>query len=284
LQVRAQLRGLKDALMGVAETEAETRGMAGKDFLAAAERANTYFKENVLPIQSLVGRASPRDIASGKDKAGRVAYTNAWFFDKVSKALEANDVEKLRGLMAAIGPRAKEGMARVVDWEMLHTKSGAPRATTGIVKYVEQRSETLRELLGREKVEELLGGAKIAQRLGKSTFEQHRGLWTWGTRSALPFIGGERIVEGLMHGDTHRIMQGVGLFAAPFAVHAIMKVLQKLRDTTYMLPLLRKAARLKPDSPELDKAIRQVEIRLGVGAITMEMEGQGELRGSSASP
>jgi hypothetical protein len=268
-QSRRQLATLGQSLLDVAKKAADEHGMSVNEFLRDADRANRFFRENIGPIYDLFGRYTPQQIEAGVTAGRKNLFTNAWFFNRVSKALKTNDAELMARMGKVMGPRAQEEMKSVVEWQMLHTltddmkgKTPDATATKRFTKYIRDRKDGLIAMLGRTRVTELEGEANIAQRLAETSASRHGRLMVWGTRSFLPFIGGERLVEHTLRGEPLKgAMQAVGLIAAPFAVHAAMNLFHALREVPYVMPLVRSAARLRPGSPELDKAIRQIELR-----------------------
>jgi Transglycosylase SLT domain len=274
-QTRFQLRQLTKALDDVAGRAAEDHGMGAEEFVRRAREANEFFKKNIVPIRDIFGRLTPDEIA-GK-------FTPAEFFTKVSNALKENDSAKLEKLMAAMGESAKPEMVRIAEWEMLNAaKKGTTKSGLAVIgKYISDREDTLRAMLGRDRVEQLKGEANIAQEVMSSTFQKHRLWWKYGTSSILPMIGGEHIMMGAWQGDPKKMAYGVGLVAAPFAVHGAFKVFGQLRALPYMLPMVRKAAKLRPGSPELDRLVRQIEFRLGVAGPIVGSSIEGAIRDQS---
>jgi Transglycosylase SLT domain len=278
-QARFQLRQISKGLADVAGRAAEDHGMNSENFLRRAAEVNEFFKKNIAPIRdSFIGKRTAAE--------AEAEITPGEAFDRVRAALKANNSHLLAKLADALGPEARPEMARIAEWEMLQAV-GKTKLTNGlpaISKYIKDREGTLRELLGRDRLEQLKGEANIAQQVMSHSLQQHRRLWQWGTRSALLVIGGEEVIEGLTQGSPARMARGVGLIATPFAVHATFKILGKLTALPYMLPILRKAARLRPGSPELDRAVRQIEMRLGLAGPIAQRATEGVIQDQAAAP
>lgn len=272
-QLSRQLQMMRGELERVGVKAAGENGIEAGEYLNQLRDARAYWSKNVGPIRDQFGSKQIGQIAQGSEQAP----TTLDFANQALQAIKTNDVEKLRPLMKNLGPGAKDEVVKLVNWQMLQEVM-KPKQTRGglgtMARFVRDREKTLTEVLGRDRVTELKGMANLSQELMEKGPQAHPKLWRWGTQSFLLMIGGEHVVEGLLHGDVRKMVGGLSLIGTPFAVHAIFRMMGKLGAATYTLPLIRAAAKMKPGSAEIDKAIRQIEFRLGLTGAVLQRGAQ----------
>ena len=241
-----QLTQIKAGLEKAAAEEAAAQGVSTAAFLRRAKQANDFYASNVAPLRDIFGTANPAELAR--------SITPAMFFDRVVHTIEGGDTTKLQALMKAVGPRAAEDMKRVALWQALN--KGQPREEKfdgrKMADWISSNRESLQTLFGRDGAAELSGWQRIADRVNANPLK-HRD-WLAGTRSILPFVGAEEMIRG-------EFFRGATLIAAPYAVHALFSLFSRMDRVPAIAPLVRRAAALRPESPELEALMKVIQRR-----------------------
>jgi hypothetical protein len=74
------------------------------------------------------------------------------------------------------------------------------------------------------------------------------------------------------------------LMALPFATRYAFAMTSKMQGLPYMLPMLRRAAKLRPDSEEMTGFMRQLEARLGLGGAVVSRSAVGAMQDQAGAP
>jgi hypothetical protein len=223
---KTQLSMMRDEIQNAARTTAESVGMDVNEFMRAGDRANKFYRENILPTLKYFDRKNPGEIR-GDPNIPFSGVTPAKFFDMATRVIESGDAEAVRSFAKMVGPGARDDLLKIASYNLLQKVDAATLRTalreqdTGALAkplrdYLTQHREALQELVGRDGAEQLRGYVNIATRLLadpkiKETtmlnkLLEHHGL--------LPAIGAWRVVEGLVRASPKTVMTGAAMIAA----------------------------------------------------------------------
>lgn len=251
-----QLTQLGRELNAAASDQAAEMGMTVEQFLRRSAAANKFYEENIVPVMKLFKTASVRELSDPLSPRG---LTPARFFDAMTGVIESGDTVKIAAFKKAVGPGSEADMKAAALYQMLNKGQPADGVFSGTraAAYVRENEEALRELFGRDKTVEMMGWARIAERVSANPEKQRK--WLSGTKSWLPFVGAEEIFQGAFRGSPQRMLAGGVLIAAPYASHALFTLMSKMERVPGILPLVKAAGRLRPESPELEVRLNAIE-------------------------
>lgn len=250
-QIGMMLREIDTA----AERTATEFGMSGPEFLRRAVAANKFYEENVSPLRQLFGGRMASQV-EGRANVALDGMTPAQFYDKIGKAIDANDLTLVRDLAKVLGPRGRENMkmiaaARALD-KVQDGEAGRAYA------YIRERGDTLRELLGRDEYTQLVGMGKVADDVTKRFMagegDSRRRVFDW-SHSFGPALSFYALFQG-------HYLKAAGIAAALPAYHFAMNVLDRIHTTPLMRPMIARAATMRPGSKELSEFVDQMERRM----------------------
>jgi hypothetical protein len=276
---KRQLSMMRDEIQSAASKTAEDVGMDVNEFMRAGDRANKFYRENILPTLKYFGWKNPGEIRGSPDIPFS-GVTPAQFFDRATRVIESGDMEALRSFAKMVGEKAKPDLIKITAYNMLQKiDSAALRAAKGdtramakpLQEYVTEHRQALQELVGRDGVEQLQGYANIAARMiGDPSQKQttmlsklleHHGL--------LPAIGAWRVAEGIFTMHPKTIGIGGLMIAAPLLAHGLFLGLNKMAELPAVVPLIRRIGRTKPDSAEMTTLMNELSRRVVIGAASL---------------
>lgn len=255
--VRKQLGDLKADLHRAAQADADLGGFSMQDFMRTADEADKYMREVVGPIRDWMdGRSSaqlvPNEFNPSKAKGG---LTGVQFMDKVVKAVESNDPEKIPLFAKMLGERGKERLQDALLWRAA-MKAENPNGTLkpgALMEYVTDNKVAIREVFGPKMSAEIEGTIKIMDRLAKEPVRRHGYLFSGST-----WLG----VIGLEHALRGDWLGGATLAASGWGAHMLVETGRRIHGDVIAKRIAGDAARMRPDSPELDRAINTIERRI----------------------
>jgi hypothetical protein len=256
---KTQLQMMQREIDKAAASAAADYGMPAEEFLRKAVLANRYFEENVAPLQKFFGGLKPAEV-EGRPGVPFSGVTPAKFFNDTIKIAESGDIRAARDLAQALGPRGRDNVVQIMAARALE------KVQDGNVKpayeYVQQHSEVLQELLGRDAYTELVGYAKIGDEIAEQFKRQgsKQKAWTpvldW-SHSFGPALVFYKLFEG-------HFKQAAMIGLALPAYHFARNVISVTHQIPIVKPLVRSAARMKPGSDELNNLIATIERRVRV--------------------
>lgn len=262
---RFQLQQITRETLSAAEEAASAAGMDVNAFMRTATEAGKFHRENVVPMQKFVNFMSPAEVA-GDPNVAFSGMSSAKFYDKISPILAGHDKASIESLAKIFSSRqAKDELVKVAAFDMMRELDGLSnkgKMPEALAKYMKDRVSNLEVLVGREGVVELTGIQKIAEQLIKEPTKYgqlHRLLASHGWLQA---IGAVRVGEGVLTGDARKIGVGSAMILGPWVGHHLYEIGAKVLDNPQLLPLVRRAATMKPGSKELDNAINEIQRRI----------------------
>lgn len=230
-------------------------GMTGPEFLRRAVSANKFYEETVAPLRRLFDGKMARDV-EGRATVALDGVTPAQFYDKIGRAIDANDLTLVKDIAKTLGPRGRDNM------KMIAASRALDKVQDGEIgqayKYIQQRQDVLRELLGRDEYTQLVGMGKVAddvvKRFTAGDGESRRRVFDW-SHSFGPALSFYALFQG-------HYLKAAGIAAALPAYHFAMNVLDKIHTTPLMRPMIARAAQMRPGSKELSDFVDQMERRL----------------------
>ncbi len=257
-----QLTKLKTGIEGQAADIAAEAGMSTAEFFARAKKAGEFYKENVVPIRKKYGkRSTPQSIEED--------VTRAAVYNDARSLIRGNDVEALQKFKKMWGgDRAQPELVKVAMRDMLTSveKTGGKSQERRFVDYVHEHKDMLRELVGRDGVEHLEGAAKVAQALLDEPKKWSRLHSMLAHHGWLQAIGAVEVVRGAWHGDMPLLAQGGAMIALPFAGEVLYNMITKMEKVPAMLPIMRRASKLRPGSPEFNKLMNVATQRVMIAS------------------
>lgn len=272
VRTRTQLTAMLRNMDRAAKDTASEAGMSADAYLRAQTEANDYYKRNIAPIQKIFGK--PEDVR-GDPTIANTGITNAKFFDQAVKMIEGHDMEALRAYKEIMGREAQPELIRIGAYRMLTSvteaavkgsKGGDVTGAKAMKSWITDHREAIQELMGREGVEQMRGMAAIAERIAARPLS-NRNIIT-GTLGHHPWLGGLMILEGIRHGAMGTVALGGGILALqnPAVQHIIFNGLNVITKIPTMAPIIRRAAKTKPDSPEMDRIMQEIDRRVKWGS------------------
>lgn len=245
---RGQLRVMSREILDAAEDAARSVGMNVDDFLRASKEAGEFYRTEIVPLQRLFGKArSPGELAA--------EITPAKFYDTARRLIEGNDVDALRAFKRLVGERGNDELVRIAAHRAITQLDARGKS---VADYIRTHDKNLEELVGRDGMQELRGIANIADRLMTKAPDAHSRLWR---ALYFPIAGRMAMAHGLFSGNPLLFAGGaVTAFGMPALSSAASHAVQKIKDYG-MTPLLRRAARLRPDSPAMDDLMATIARR-----------------------
>lgn len=248
------------------------RGMEGEAGAAVRDAGGKFTP--VGPLRGAFGavkRGMQERFGSDWQTArGAAEFSQAHFYGWLKDVIKRGDYEEIEGLKRIVsGPEAQKAITNDVMHQML--MEAGPNAKgplfdpTKIHQYILDHGAALRHLLTRDEYAKLEGFAKISQRLtedgltGRVASHAHGRIFGWS--GYLGIVGLERIITG-------HVTEGATLAASGFIAHSLYNFGSRIFKMQNVEPLLRRAAKLRPDSRELDeqtaKIMRQYALRFNV--------------------
>lgn len=252
---KTQIAMMTRELDTTAAATATEFGMTGPEFLRRAVSANKFYEETVSPLRRLFDGKMARDV-EGRAAVALDGVTPAQFYDKIGRAIDSNDLALVRDLAKTLGPGGRDNM------KMIAAARALDKVQDGEIgqayKYIQQRQDVLRELLGRDEYTQLVGMGKVAddvvRRFTAGEGESRRRVFDW-SHSFGPALSFYALFQG-------QYLKAAGIAAALPAYHFAMNVLEKIHTTPLMRPMIARAASMRPGSPELSTFVDQMERRL----------------------
>jgi hypothetical protein len=272
VRTRTQLTAMLRNMDRAAKDTANEAGMSADAYIRAQTEANDYYKRNIAPIQKIFGK--PEDVR-GDPTIANTGITNAKFFDQAVKMIEGYDMEALRAYKEIMGREAQPELIRIGAYRMLTSvteaavkgsKGGDVTGAKAMKSWITDHREAIQELMGREGVEQMRGMAAIAERIAARPLS-NRNIIT-GTLGHHPWLGGLMILEGIRRGAMGTVALGGGILALqnPAVQHIIFNGLNVITKIPTMAPIIRRAAKTKPDSPEMDRIMQEIDRRVKWGS------------------
>lgn len=265
-QLQAMLRGIDRE----AEATAKEVGMTTEQFVRSRESADKFYRENIAPIYGQKGifrGQKPQDIRGDPAVPGS-GTSPAKFFDNAVRAIEGKDTQALSAFKSLMGANATPDLEKIAAFKMLEAveapgKKGGPAAMRD---YVREHSENLEVLIGRDGIDRLRGFANIAERIADNP-DKARNLIT-DTLGHHPWLGGFMFLHGLQHASAREIILGAGvtLLQTPLAGKLMYHMFAGMQSIPTVMPLVRRAARTHPDSPEMDRIMKELDRRVSLAA------------------
>lgn len=256
---KAQLAAMSREMMAAADRAAADAGMDIGAYLAASREAGKFFRENIVPVQQQFGKLNPQEMVT--------AVSPAKVYDKAVKAVEGHDMDALKAFKAAVGgPAANEELLRIMAHRAITQAEGGGKNTIG--KYVKEHDEALRQLLSREALDELRGIANISDSLVGTISQGGSRLMRWARH---PWFGGLLFLHGLSSGNVLQMAGGASVLAMPQVTQQVAHLMSQLK-TAGLGPLMRRASKMAPDSPQMDNLLKVIERRSALAATVGGME------------
>lgn len=268
--LKTQLGQMLSAIDDVAVGEARTYGMEVAQFTRLAGQADRFYEQTIAPLRyGLFGGRTSVELA-GRPGVPLSGMTPAAFHDLVTSTINKNDLTRVRDLAKVLGPEARRDMAGMAAADAILLSERGAR------KYVQDHSEVLRELLGKQEYEQLRGLATIAEHVQKfrpykaptdsKTSREERNefvaslLQNTGQRVG-GWLGFYQLGRGILGTkDRTEAFKEAGLyfFGVP-AVHLAFGIVSNIHKVPIVRPLVRKAANMEPGSKELDDYLFAIE-------------------------
>lgn len=235
---------------------AQLYGMEAKQFLRRAEEANKFYEQNVAPLRQLFGGKMAREVA-GRAGVPLDGVTPAAFYDKLAGLIRKNDSKAVEDVAKVLGPKGRDNTKMIAVNEALEAGGGKAGAT---LEYIQERSEMFRTLLGRDEYTQLVGMGKIAETLTTQFKANPRKILDWTTHG----MGLGFAMYALLEGHYGRALAGL---AAPPLYHAVLNTLQRIHGLNVYTPVVRRAASLRPGSPEMTELLSALERRVRAATV-----------------
>lgn len=244
--VETQLKMMLHGIDEVAESAAVKDGVSRAAFIRQREAADKYFKETVVPLRKFFdGKPYERAIAS-IEQGG---VSTAQVYDKIAAVVNKDDVELARALGRVLGPRGRESMVEVMAAEAL--RMGELQGEKSAIDYVIKHQNVIRELVGRDAYAEVAGMAKVAGTLTERVKQRSPRVFDW-SHSVAPVFA----ISALMAGNYQHMAKIMMVLPA---YHIGLAAIQRIHQTPIAKGLMRRAARMKPGSAELEALVDRTE-------------------------
>lgn len=229
---KTQLMKLNNALNEQIGVMARQAGKSPEDLLALHQKANQFYKENVVPFRETFPVKGFKDVTGG--------MSEAQVYDAATKALESNDARAIQRWVKIAGPQGVNDLNQIFMKRALESSVGknAKFSPHKIVQYFTEHEEALDALPGQSRAS-IQGFANLLSRTDKLLEVPSIKPWL------LTFFGAERLVRGEYKTGTELIASGIG---ANLALNTFRKLVASERG----ISLLTAASKLPPNSPKLD--------------------------------
>ena len=262
---RYHLGQLKQRLEETARQTAEEAGMDVAGFERKMRAADKFNRETFSPLQTQAGGLTAAQYRSSPN------FTNAKVYDQFIGLVRGNargvhDREALEHLYNALGPVGRERAKLAVQKDMFDyaLQGRGPNASFDpgrLSKYVYDHRTSLETVLGRDQTDKLLGTAKIGERIAKDMAAGEPGLIRRMLHTAHPWVLGIaalRVGAGAVEGHIpwHEVGIGGMVLAAPY----LERALQKMSVMPRLGVIIDRAAKVAPDSREMEQLLRSVDM------------------------
>src|SRR5215472_16149444 len=262
---RYHLGQLKARLEETARQTADEAGMDVSSFERKMRAADKFNRQVFSPLQTQAG-----GLTAAQYRASPI-FTNAKVYDQFIGLVRGNargvhDREALEHLYNALGPVGRERAKLAVQKDMFDyaLQGRGPNASFDpgrLSKYVYDHRTSLETVLGRDQTDKLLGTAKIGERIAKDMAAGEPGLIRRMLHTAHPWVLGIaalRVGAGAVEGHIpwHEVGIGGMVLVAPY----LERALQKMSVMPRLGVIIDRAAKVAPDSREMEQLLRSVDM------------------------
>lgn len=278
---RSQIRILKGSLD---DTAAKTAREAGVKNIETYERrqvaADKFNKEKIVPLQEFFGKRTVRE-AGDMSKAD--VYNNVIKVIEGKRTRDSREAQEALGQV--LGQKGREEARKAIFTHIMRQKGltdnrGNITDVKKITGYIRDHGVALETLLGRDEFARIKGIAGIAETMAT----EHKQSGLRGIVQHHPWlfsIAGLHVLESAIHGDIlHGLERGGALAGAAIGLEAIRGAMSTIQSVPRIVgPLLPRAARTQPNSPEMKRIIQSIDAAMGTATralsrtIPQEVEG-----------